>query len=139
MIDARGLVLIQQQIRRDERSLLQYVGEAFPYTPHTAEPARDKIAELAREEQEGVGRLIHFLQRHHQTPPLLGAFPSRFTTSNFVSLEHLLPELVRDEQHAAQELERELATLPEGEVRHLLWDYLTMKRRHLQVLQGVHV
>jgi hypothetical protein len=138
VIDERGLFLIQQQIRRDGRSLLQYVGEAFPYAPVSAEATQRRVAELAREEQEAIGRLIRFLQRHHATPPVLGAFPSSFTTINFISLEHLLPALVKDQQRAVAELQHELGTLPDGEVRHLLWEYLEMKRKHLQVLEGVH-
>jgi hypothetical protein len=96
VIDAVVAHLIERQIVRDGRSLLQYVDEAYPYTPARAEQERRRIAELAKEEQAAVGRLIRFLHRHHVTPPLLGAFPSSFTTINFVSLEHLLPALQKE-------------------------------------------
>ncbi len=137
MIDAQGLHLIQQQIIRDGRSLLQYVGEAFPYAPHRAEPAVHRLEALAKEQNAAVGRLIRFLQRHHATPPLLGSFPSDFTTANFVALAHLLPALQKDEQHGIAELERALATLPAGEVHDLLADYLQTKRRTLQILDEI--
>jgi hypothetical protein len=137
VINAHGLSIALEQVRRDGRSLLQYVDEAFPYTPAAAEPARHRLAELAREEQQAVGRLMRFLQRHHVTLPLLGAFPSNFTTINFVSLDHLLPVLVKDERHKIAELERRLASLPESELRRLLWEYLEMKRRHLHVLEEI--
>jgi hypothetical protein len=124
-----------QLICRDGRSLLQYVEEAFPYTTTRDEPARRRIAELARDVQQAIGRLIRHLQRNHVTPPVLGAFPSAFTTINFVALEHLLPALQKDEERSVAQLERVLALLVDSDERRLLWDYLEMKRRHLQVLQ----
>ncbi len=106
MIDAQGIYLIQRQIIRDGRSLLQYAGAAFPYAPHQAEPAVQRLVALAREQNAAVGRLVRFLQRHHATPPLLGSFPSEFTAINFVALVHLMPPLQKDEQQGIAELER---------------------------------
>lgn len=135
MIDAVAEELIQRQIARDGRSLLQYVGESAPYTPARSEQAHVRIAELAREEQEAIGRLIRFLQRHHVSPPVLGAFPSHFTTINFVALDFLLPALLKEQKFAVTDLEHSLAALPESETRHLLWGYLEMKRRHLNAFE----
>jgi hypothetical protein len=132
-----GIALIEQQIVEGGRSLLQYVVEAFPYRTAKGEPAWHRIETLAREQQEAVGRLIRYLHRHHVTPPLFGAFPSGFTTINFVALEHLLPALQKDQQLSIAALEKALAGLPESAERHLLWDHLQMKRRHLQTLQEI--
>lgn len=137
MIDASGIDIIARQIVRDGRSLLQYVGEAFPYVPARAEQARYRFEALGREQQAAVGRLVRFLQRHHATPPVLGAFPSVFTTINFVALDHLMAPLQEEEQSAIADLERQLASLPEGDARTLLADYLDMKRRHLQELKAI--
>ena len=137
MIDAQEIRLIGRQIIRDGRSLLQYVGEAFPYAPHQAEPAVHRLESLAKEQSAAVGRLIRFLQRHHATPPLLGSFPSEFTSANFVALIHLLPALLKEEQEGIAELERSLAVLPHGEVRDLLADYLQTKRRTLDTLNEI--
>jgi hypothetical protein len=136
MMDATGMALIERQIRRDSRSLLQYVCESFPYTPASAELSHAQVFELAREEQEALARLVRFMHRHHVSPPVLGAFPSHFTTINFVSLEHLLPPLLKEQRFAVAELERALATLPESDARHVLWEYLELKRRHVQALEG---
>lgn len=137
MIDGQGLHLIHRQIIRDGRSLLQYVGEAFPYAPHQAEPGVHRLEALAREQHAAVGRLIRFLQRHHATPPLLGSFPSEFTSVNFVALAHLLPALQKDEQKGITELEQALAILPHGEVHDLLSEYLQTKRRTLETLNRI--
>jgi len=134
VIDAAAQELIERQIRRDGRSLLQYVCESFPYTPISGEHALAQVNTLGREEQEAVARLVRFLHRQHVSPPILGSFPSQFTNINFVSLDHLLPGLLREQQAAVAELEHGLASLPDGEARHVLWEYLEMKRRHLQTL-----
>jgi len=136
VIDAQVAHLIERQILRDGRSLLEYVEEAFPYTPATAEERRHRIDGLARDEQQAVGTLIRFLQKEHVTPPLLAAFPSRYTTINFVSLDHLLPAVVEQQQQGVTELEKALHHLPESEGRHVLWEYLEAKRRRLQALEG---
>jgi hypothetical protein len=137
VIDAQGIQLIERQIVRDGRSLLQYVGEAFPYAPHRAEPAVQRLLAAAKEQSAAVGRLIRFLQRHHAIPPLLGSFPTEFTSINFVALVHVLPALLKDEQHGIAELEQTVVTLPAGEVHDLLGDYLETKRRTLAVLNEI--
>jgi hypothetical protein len=135
--DAQGLELIARQIIRDGRSLLQYVSDAFPYAPAEAEPARHRLENLVQEERAFVGRLIRHLHRHHVTPPFLAAFPTRFTTINFVSLDHILPALVKDDELGIGDLERGLAGLPESDERHLLAELLDLKRRHLQELHEI--
>jgi hypothetical protein len=135
-MDATGSALIERQILRDSRALLQYVCESFPYTPASAEKAHALVFELAREEQEALARLIRFMHRYHVSPPVLGAFPSHYTTINFVSLDHLLRPLLKEQRFAVAELERALAALPESDARHILWQYLDLKRRHVQALES---
>jgi hypothetical protein len=137
VIDRQGLQLIARQIIRDGRSLLQYVGEAYPYAPHQAEPAVHRLMALAKDQNAAVGRLVRYLQRHHATPPLLGSFPTEFTSTNFVALMHLLPPLQKDEERGIAELERSLATLPIAEIHALLADYLQSKRRALETLNDI--
>ena len=136
MIDAQVQHLIERQIVRDGRSLLQYVEEAFPYTPANAEEAHHRVDALAKDEQQAIGKLIRYLQKEHATPPLLGAFPSRFTTINFVSLGFMLPAIVQEQQRGIADLEKGLHQLPESEGRHVLWEYLESKRRRVQGLQS---
>jgi hypothetical protein len=137
LTDTQGLQLIARQIIRDGRSLLQYVGEAYPYAPHQAEPAVHRLMALAKDQSAAVGRLVRFLQRHHATPPLLGSFPTEFTSANFVALVHLLPALQKDEERGIADLEQLLATLPTGEVHALLADYLQSKRQALETLNEI--
>lgn len=132
-----GLHLIVRQIRRDGRSRLQYVGESCPYISTQSEAARSQVEDMAREESDVIGRLIQYLHRNHVSPPVLGAFPSGYTTSNFVTLQYLLPALVTEQGQAIAELEQSLTGLPESDARHRLWEYLEMKRRHLKALQAV--
>jgi hypothetical protein len=135
--DPQGLEHISRQILRDGRSLLQYVSEAFPYAPAEAEPARHRLEALVQEERSAIGNLIRHLLRRHETPPFLAAFPTRFTTINFVSLGHILPALVKDQELSIADLEHTLAELHESDERRLLADLLDLKRRHLQELHEV--
>ena len=100
-----------------------------------AETARSRIEQLAREEQEGVAGLIRFLHRRHATPPVLGSFPSSFTTTNFVSLEHLLPVLEKDLTLRIAQVESWIPQVPDAEARALLQANLEMKHRHLDAVQ----
>jgi hypothetical protein len=136
VIDAQVAHLIERQIVRDGRSLVQYVEEAFLYSSASGEELRHRVDALAKDEQQAVGKLIRFLHKEHVTPPLLGAFPSRFTTINFAALDHLLPAILKEQEAGIAELERALHHLPECEGRHVLWEYLEGKRRRLGALRG---
>ena len=58
-----------------------------------------------------------------------------FTTINYVSLVYLLPRLAQEQRKNVQALERGLPTLADAEARGLVQEILTMKRRHLAILE----
>ena len=51
MIDARALALLQDVLRRESRSLLQYVREAFPWTTPEERELLAKLRQLTDEER----------------------------------------------------------------------------------------
>ena len=110
-----AMPLLRSVIRREGRSLLQYVSEAFPWTTPASPIAGEASAAWPPRSATPSRALMRFLRRQHATPPYLGAFPMGFTTINFVSLDHLLPLLV-DEQRprAIADLERDLAAADAG-------------------------
>jgi len=117
VMDATGLALVNGSCFGTSRALLQYVVESFPYTPASAEQAHALVFELAR---EGTGRAGPAGPVHASPPRVAagsGAFPSHYTTINFVSLDHLLPPLLKEQRFAVAELERALAALPESDAR----------------------
>jgi len=122
-------------MRAESKSFLQYVSDAFPWTTPDELAALAKLQSLIAEEKEGAGAIAEFLTQNKQPLPYLGSYPMSFTTMNFVSLEHLLPILVKEERRAIAERERDLANLKDAEAQSVLRRGADMKRRHLLLLQ----
>jgi rubrerythrin len=129
--------LLEEIVRRQARSLLQYVSEAFPWTSPEEQDALQRLHQIIGEEYRAVGDLVRFLVRNHRTPPLMGSYPMNFTNINYVTLDHLLRLLVDYEKTAVQELKQALSRLADGEARNLVQAMLDMKRRHLETLQAL--
>ena len=135
MIDARTVALVQDVIRREGRSFLQYVREAYPWATPRERELLAKLRELTDEERDGAAALSDFLRRHREMPGYLGAYPMSFTRMNFVSLDRLLPLLVEEQRRGVARLEHDLAGVQDAEVRGVLTAVLERKRRHLKVLE----
>ena|SRR5207302_9769120 len=136
-MDAATQTIVENIIRRERRSVLQYVSEAFPWTAAGEQPALAQLQKLIGEENQAIGKLMQLCARQRHTLPYVGAFPMNFTTINFLSLEHILPLLVRYEAQAIADLERDLAAIGDGETRDQVRDILTMKQRHLAELSAL--
>jgi hypothetical protein len=135
--DATLEPLLQTVIRREGRSLLQYVGESFPWTTPEHQALLGELRQLTAEENEAVAGLARFLRKRRLTPPYLGAYPMNFTSYGFVSLEYMLPLLVENQRRAIAELERDLDRLHDDAARAELRKVLEMKQRHLKQLEGL--
>jgi hypothetical protein len=135
MIDSRTHQLLQDIVRRESRSLLQYVSESFPWTTREEVAALGKLQTLIKEEREAAAALGRFLLKKRLTPPYLGAYPMSFTTINYVSLEHLMPLLIEHQSAAIGELESDRQQVKDPEARGMLDNLLAMKQRHLKVLE----
>ena len=85
MIDARDADLLKEIVRRESRSLLQYVGDSFPWTTRQERETLPMLRSMIEEEREAAAALARFLASQRQTPPYLGAFPQSFTTINFIN------------------------------------------------------
>jgi hypothetical protein len=135
MIDARTEKLLHEIVRREGRSLLQYVSEAFPWTTFEERDALTQLQKLTTEEREAIGRLMELVARRNHSYPYLGSYPTGFTNINYVSLEHLLPTLVRHEARSLGELECDLAKITDTEALAEVQELVDMKRRHLDALK----
>jgi len=136
-MDARTQTLLQDLFRREGRSLLQYLAESFPWTPSDRQAAVRQLHQLAAQQRQSAVKLAHFLERHHVALPYLGAFPMDFTTINFIGLDFAVPLLVKDEQEAVAELERDLDQVTDAEARKLLQELLHEKRQLLKELEAL--
>ncbi len=137
MIDTRTAAVLQEIVRRESRSFLQYVRESYPWTTPEERDALDKLQNLIDEELQAAGALGRFLYQNHAGLPYLGTYPSCFTSLSFVSLDHLLPMLVDEQRRAAAQLEIDLHKLTDAEARAQVQKTLDMKRRHLTTLESL--
>jgi hypothetical protein len=100
--------LLPMLVRRESRSLLQYVRESYPWSQTKDHDARDKVLAAAETEGQLLAQLGRLLQKRHIPMPGLGAFPTSFTNMNYVSLSFLMPRLVAAQRQSLHDLENDL-------------------------------
>jgi rubrerythrin len=134
VIDVNTQKRLLKIARRESRSLLSYVSEAFPWPAPEEQEALAEFQRLAQEESKELGALLKFLAREHIFPAP-ATFPMNFTTINFISLEHLFPMLIDYERRTLAELEKDEKDILDPEARTLVQRLVATKRRHLQTLE----
>jgi len=137
VLDARTQTRLQQILRRESRSLLQYVSDSFPWTNSDGKDALGQLQTLIEEERSANAAFAKFLIRHRIPVPHLGPYPVAFTTLNFISLDHLLPLLVEAERRGIADLEKDFLGLTDSECRLEIEKFLEMKRQHLKALEAL--
>ncbi len=90
------------------RSLLQYVGECWPWTEKKDEEERRVVAEAVYKQREAVQDLVDLLTERRLRIEL-GAYPTEYTDLHFVELDFLLPQLVESEKALIGDLEVAIA------------------------------
>ncbi len=136
-MDVPTATRLQSVLRRESRSFLQFVGEAYPWTTPKERAALEQLNRLIAYEREGLTALGRFLVRRHIDLPYLGTYPEHFTTMMFVSLDYLLPRLVDEQRQAVRLLEDDLAQVTDPEARCAMQQLLDRKRRHLPILEDL--
>jgi hypothetical protein len=134
MIDSADAAILQTIVRRESRSLLQYISDAFPWTSPDEQPLLGRLRKMIVAEQQAVAGVTLFLQRQRVTPAYLGPYPQSFTNVNYVSLDYLMPMLVAAQQKALADLDRDAAALHDAEAVALVQNIVAVKRRHLESL-----
>ena len=137
MIDAPTQALLQEVLRRESRSVLMYVAEAYPWAPADEQKALAELQRLIAEERQAVIDLGRFLVRNRVPLPYLGSYPDRFTTLNFLALEHILPRLAEHERQSIADLERDLHAVKDAAARAEVEKLLAVKCRHLAALDAL--
>ena len=135
MIDPQSQTLLQDILRRESRSVLSYVAEAYPWTTRAEEKALTDLQQLIAAERAAVNCLGQFLVRRRIPLPFLPSYPAHFTTINFLALDFLLPRLIEQERRSIADLERDLAALHDPAARAEVEKLLALKRRHLPQLE----
>ena len=129
--------ILQGLVRKEGRSLLQYVGESFPWTTAKNHHALPVLQGLIDEEQKATAGIVQYLVKNRVRPPYLGAYPMSFTTINYMSLDFLLPLLKDFEKRRIAELEKSQILVIEEEPKQLLHALIDMKKRHLAALAAL--
>lgn len=135
MNDARGLHRLERLVHDEARSLLQYMERAFPWTTAVRTPALERLETMLRAERDALTGLVRFLLRHHLAPPFAGAYPTDFTSLNFVTLDHALGLLIQAQQDAIARWTDTVPLIADEEARRLAEQFLALKRTHLQELK----
>jgi hypothetical protein len=136
-MDTPTATRLQTILRRESRSFLQFVAEAYPWTTPKERAALETLLKLIAYEREGVVMLGRFLVHRHVELPYLGTYPENFTTMMFVSLEFLLPRLVDEQRQGIDALEADLALVTDPAARAAVEQLLDRKRRHLPILEDL--
>jgi len=131
-------ILLPELMRRESRTFLQYARESYPWA-HSGKDAelRARLMAMADEENAAIALLGRQLQRRHITLPFLGAFPSSFTNSNFLSISFLVPKLAAAQRQDIGELVKQVPAIAEADLRAQVESYCDLKKRHLQELEAL--
>jgi len=136
-MDALSYHSLGRLISLGSSSLLQYVCDSAPFSPVGSDAALPLVLKLAQEERDQITLLIRWMQKKHERLPATGVYPSHFTTTNFCSIEYLLPKVIAETTREITELERLSGQVDDNEVHVLVVKFLEMKRRHLAALTAL--
>jgi hypothetical protein len=137
MMDEQTQAVLQEALRRESLSELLYVGQAYPWTSARDDAALADLEKVVKEEAVAVAALGRWLTKQRVPVAALGPFPTRFTTLNFLALEHVLPLLVGVERRLVKQLEADLTTIHDPAARAEVQKLLTVKRQHLPRLEAL--
>ena len=136
MIPKYDVVVLQEQIRRTGRSLLQYATESIPWSRKPEDRAIfENILEMAKDEQVHIQDITKYLRENRQIVPHMGAHPMHFMNMNFLAVKRLVDLIIQHHQAEVAHLETVNADVTTPEVKDLLERLAVSKRKHIQQLQ----
>jgi hypothetical protein len=138
VIDSPSQVRLQEIVRRESRSLLQYAREVPLWAAPKERPALAQLHEIARTEGQATDALATWLQRHHAGILHLGPYASNYLSLNDMGLCRLLPRITQDHARLLLILETDAAALA-GVMngQSVLSDLVSLKRRHADELRSM--
>ena len=129
--------LLSEILHRESRSFLQYVRESFPWAGGKNNVARSTVQRIAESEAASLAKLARLALKKHLTLPLLGEFPISFTESNYVAVSYLIPRLIKVAQQTLVDLERDLPSIVDPDLRAAVESLRDLKRKNLAELEGL--
>lgn len=135
MSTERTVRLLNRLLQIEYRSLAMYLLDARPWTHPGGEKAEATLRHIIADQRhmaERIARLIGDLGGVIET----GEYPMEFTDLNLLSIDYLMKELIRYQQHDLQRIERLTAQLSfDRQAHELAQEVLGMERAHLEALQ----
>lgn len=128
--------LLHRFLGRIYRSLLQYVGESWPWTSaqHGSEEQKMFFNLVARQ-ADGIQRLVDLLLDRHVVLEF-PQYPAAITDLHYLALDYLIREVIRDETELIVEIETLLPELQgDAEAREVLASVLEEERTILNDLR----
>jgi len=129
--------VLPELMRRESRSFLLYIREAFPWADGKHAAVRNAIVRMGDEEAEKMAAIGRLLQKRHIALPGLGSFPTSFTNYNFLDAASLAPKLVAAERQSLADLDRDLSHITDDELRGAFEAYRDLKSKHLGELESI--
>ncbi len=139
MIAPQDAAVLQEQIRRTGRSLLQYTAESMPWTGK--EKDREILARILgmkQAEQQAAEALARFLINNRMNPPYLGSYPMHFTTMNFLAIPRLVQLLADHQQKDVTDTEAAVGQVQAPECKQLLEQLLEIKKQNWESLKELN-
>jgi len=112
------------------RSLLQYVGESWPWSSEDESDIHTAVERMVAEQHDTVLQIAGLLdERGHRIT--YGQYPSDYTSLHYVALDYLLDQLIAQQQDLAGELSGVVEEAAGDEAAHaLLSAAADQARRH---------
>lgn len=127
--------ILNRLIHLESRSLPAYLGEAAVFVGPEDERAAAVLANI-QANQRGLVQQLANAVRSRRGRVETGSFPMTFTDLNFVSLGHVLPELLRYQRRDIAIIESCAQSLArEPEARALAEEVLGSEKAHLEQLE----
>ena len=130
MIDGPTRERLEVCVRRESRSLFQYVREVPMWSGPADQAASIRLRQLAQAELDATNLLARWLQKRRTGQLHLGPFPSVYTNNNDAALHYILPRVVLEHGMLLADLERDAAATTDPDARSLVDAMLIQKRKN---------
>lgn len=120
-------------------SLLQFVGEASPWSPANATAARETVTRAHNQQKQHLDQLVQLLI-DRRWPVDFGLYPAEFTDLHFLSLKALLPRVIDSQTAILAELDEAVHTcIDDPEAMAVLMTVLAGERSITEQLKSLQM
>jgi hypothetical protein len=129
--------LLASLFHRESRSILQYVRESYPWANAKNDAARVAVHRIAEAEAASLAKLARLMLKKHLNLPAHGDFPISFTDGNYVAVSYLIPKLISAQRQLLADLERDLPSISDSDLKNAIAALRDLKRANLSELEAL--